>query len=98
MAQEGEAKEAEEITLSLTYHEAAAFHQLYFLGALLVNGEYDRISLHAQSARAFCDTVLTDDEVLSVRRKATELVNKIPEMAYAAMGLTMRTERDQDQS
>lgn len=94
--QKEETPQKETITLDLTYHEAAAFHQLYFIGALMVNGEYDRISLHVQSARAFCDSILTDDEVLSMRRKATKMVNEIPEMAYAAMGLSMRKERDKD--
>jgi hypothetical protein len=95
--QKEEAPQEETIALSLTYKEAAAFHMFYFLGALLVNGEYSRVTQQTLSLRAFCDMALTDDDVVEIRRKATELVDNIPEEARKKLGLLVLPEKhDQD--
>lgn len=95
--QKEEAPQEETIALSLTYKEAAAFHMFYFLGALLVNGEYNRVTQQTLSLRQFCDMALNDDDVVAIRRKATALVDNIPEEARKKLGLLVLPEKhDQD--
>jgi hypothetical protein len=95
--QQAEKEKEPTIILELTPKEAAMFHMVYFTGALLTNMEVDRAMLHATSAAEFASFKMNDEEILAVRKKATKLVDDIPEALRKELGLQIQPEsHDQD--